>query len=302
MAGNAVAVKSDDSKFMEYVPFGAEDKIKLSVNIIKNMVAVKTRSGKTCSDQDAIKFMMLCNARKLNPFEGDAFLIGYDNKEGGATFSLITAHQAFLKRAELHPECDGMKSGIIIQDETGTLQDLEGDFFVKGQTLLGGWATVHFKNRAHPMRKRIRLERFRKGFGVWADDPAGMICKCAEADALRSSFPTMLGGLYLREEVAAREIKASVPIFTTPTVVPALAAPEPELFPEPATTPCATLRSLAKEAKLDEATVLKFITEIGLAEDGTASFEEVEAKCDTAIPMVIEQWADFSQKIKESLK
>jgi len=30
-----------------------------------------------------------------------------------------------------------------------------------------------------------------------------MICKCAEADALRSTFPTMLGGLYTREEVNA---------------------------------------------------------------------------------------------------
>ncbi len=28
-----------------------------------------------------------------------------------------------------------------------------------------------------------------------------MICKCAEADALRSSFPTMLGGLYMKEEL-----------------------------------------------------------------------------------------------------
>ena len=33
------------------------------------------------------------------------------------------------------------------------------------------------------------------------DDPAGMIVKCAEADALRSAFPTMLGGCYTEEEM-----------------------------------------------------------------------------------------------------
>jgi hypothetical protein len=87
---------------MEYVPFGASDKIKLTIAIIKNLVAVKTKSGKTCSDQDAIKFMMMCQARRLNPFEGDAFLIGYDAKD--ALRSHITAHQAFLKRAEVNAE------------------------------------------------------------------------------------------------------------------------------------------------------------------------------------------------------
>jgi hypothetical protein len=102
----------------------------------------------------------------------------------------------------------------------------------------------------------------------------------------------------------AGELKASKPIFESPAIGtpagrPALAAPEPELFAEPATTPCATLRSLVKEAKLDEATVLKFITEIGLAEDAK-SFEDVEGKNDTALGVVIEQWADFSQKIKEA--
>jgi hypothetical protein len=113
---------------------------------------------------------------------------------------LITAHQAFLKRAELHPEYDGMESGVVVE-RGGEIVDIQGDFTSAGDKLLGGWARVFFHTRSHPMYKRIRLERFKKPFGIWLDDPAGMICKCAEADALRSSFPTMLGGLYLREEV-----------------------------------------------------------------------------------------------------
>ena len=206
----AVATLDKESVF---VPFGSKDEIKLSINIVKRLVAVKTKSGQTCTDDDAMKFIMMCKARALNPFEGDAFLIGYDSNQG-AKFSLITAHQAFLKRAELNQEYDGMESGVIVELEEGKLKDLEGDFHKPDQKVVGGWAVVYFKHRKFPMRKRVRLSRFQKSFGIWQDDPAGMIVKCAEADALRSSFPTMLGGLYLREEMEHEAtVVASAPIF-----------------------------------------------------------------------------------------
>jgi phage recombination protein Bet len=208
-------VKSEDKTLTEYIPFGASDKIKLSVAMVQNLIAVKTRSGKTCSQNDALKFIAMCVARKLNPWEGDAFLIGYDSRDGVATFSLITAHQAFLKRAELNAEYDGMASGVIVQDDNKLLE-LEGDFYSKGQIVVGGWCKVFFKNRKIPMYKRIRLERFQKTFGLWLDDAPGMCVKCAEADALRSSFPTMLGGLYLKEEISNEQpAKTTTPIFSS---------------------------------------------------------------------------------------
>lgn len=187
-----------ERSIVEFTPFGTKDKIQLSIEIVKRLVAVKTKTGKTASDEDAFRFMLLCQARKLNPFEGDCYLIGYDG-HAGPSFSLITAHQAFLKRAELHPEFDGMDSGTIVLRK-GEIVDLVGDWHMPEDRILGGWATVWFKGRAHPMKKRLRLERFNKNYGIWRDDPAGMIVKCAEADALRSSFPTMLGGMFIREE------------------------------------------------------------------------------------------------------
>ena len=192
---------------MEYAPYGASDKIKLSVQIVQNLVAVPTRSGKTCTERDAIKFMMLCQAKRLNPFEGDAFLIGFDTKNG-PSFNLVTAHQAYLKRAELHPEFDGLRSGITVSSDNGPL-DIEGEIAPNETELVGAWCAVYFKNRKIPMTKRIPLSRFQRQIsqqsewgGPWKDDPGGMITKCAEADALRSAFPTMLGGLYMRDEVA----------------------------------------------------------------------------------------------------
>jgi len=198
---NQQLVKSEE-KAVEYIPFGSSDKIRLTVNIIKNIIALPTKSGKTCDDRQAMKFIMLCQAQHLNPFAGDAYLLGYDGKDG-PQFSLITAHQAFLKRAEVSKDYDGMESGVIVKDkETGAFEDVEGDFYDNlTKDLVGGWAIVHHKTRKIATKRRVRLSRFSKGYGVWQDDPAGMICKCAEADALRSTFPTMLGGLHTPGEV-----------------------------------------------------------------------------------------------------
>ncbi len=52
-----------------------------------------------------------------------------------------------------------------------------------------------------PTYRRIRVSRFDNGFAQWKKDPAGMVVKCAEADAFRSTFPTLLGGLVTREEM-----------------------------------------------------------------------------------------------------
>lgn len=193
---------------MEFVPFGAADKIKLSLSIVQNIVAVPTKSGKTCSERDALKFMMLCQAQRLNPFAGDAFLIGYDS-QNGPTFSLITAHQAFLKRAETSADFDGMVSGILVRKDDDSIEEREGDFHLsqEADNVVGGWAKVFHKKRSHPTYRKLRMARFNKGFAQWKDDPAGMIVKCAEADALRSTFPTLLGGLYMKEEL---EVDSSV--------------------------------------------------------------------------------------------
>lgn len=249
------AAENKEMRLIEFVPFGAKDKISLSIELIKRLIAVKTKSGKTCSNEEAFKFMLMCQARKLNPFEGDAFLIGYDNTQqpDKPTFSLITAHQAFLKRAEVHTEFDGMESGTIVL-RNGEVVDLIGDWHMPNDNVLGGWATVYFKNRNHPMKKRLRLARFNKGYGIWRDDPAGMIVKCAEADALRSSFPTMLGGMFISEELpvqSATEIPhaAFTEAMGTTQVVPELSTPTTTKAPEPLQAPAPQKESEKKATR-----------------------------------------------------
>ena len=232
-----------EEKAIDFVPYGSADPIKLSVSIIKNLVAVPTRTGKTCSDRDAMKFLMLCRAKRLNPFEGDCFLIGYDSRDGVANFSLITAHQAFLKRAEVHPDFDGMESGVMVKkkDDEGNVDgneiELEGDYFDDAtHQLVGGWARVHFKKRKIPTKRRLKLQRFAKDFGVWKDDPAGMIVKCAEADALRSSFPTMMGGMYMQDEISLPSMNGNGPAQEVPPLPVQVTAPpvEPKVIEQAA--------------------------------------------------------------------
>jgi hypothetical protein len=111
----ATEIQKTEERAVEFIPFGSKDAIKLTAAMVRSFIANPTKSGALPDDRQCIRFVMLCKAKRLNPFEGDAFLIGYDNERDGPQFSLITAHQAFLKRAEANDEYDGMKSGVIVE-------------------------------------------------------------------------------------------------------------------------------------------------------------------------------------------
>jgi len=203
-----------------YVPFqgSEEDKIELSPAMVIKYLCKPTRSGATCSQEQAMRFIMLCKARKLNPWEGDAFLVGYDTKDG-PEFNLITAHQAFLKRAEAHLAYEGMESGVTVNNTTTEeLADITGDYVPEDCQLVGGWAKVHRKDRKIACYRRLDLKSFQKGFGVWSGNSAGMIVKCAEADALRSSFPNTMGGMYAAGEIAPSDTVPNEDPRTAPSV------------------------------------------------------------------------------------
>lgn len=193
-----------------YVPLGESKPITLTVGIAKRFLVVPTRSGKYPTEEQITKYIMLCQAQGLNPWVGDAYLVGYDGKDG-PTFSLITAHQAFLKRAEASKEYDGMESGVVVRQceriddrEVRAIGDpvyREGDLVLDDEMLIGGWARVHRKDRGKPSYDALKLSTFHTGLSRWNKDPAGMITKCAEASALRKAFPSNLAGLYCQEEM-----------------------------------------------------------------------------------------------------
>jgi len=269
MATNMNETKTQQSGLVEYIPLGSQDKVKLSVKIVQQYIAIPTRSKATCSERDAVRFMALCVARRLSPFEGDCFLQGYDTVNG-PSFELITAYQALIKRAEIHPRFDGLKSGVIVRDnKEGPLKDLVGDFYLDEQELLGGWAYLKLKDISIPMEDRVKLKTFQKvndqgqPQARWKIDPGGMIVKCAEASCLRRAFPTMCGGLYLRQEIEGTqggEGLSAIPILpdnpppkgneddSNPDLSPENVKGQPAAASQASDSPQAQIQKLAEEA------------------------------------------------------
>ncbi len=208
------------------------------------MIAIPTKQGHIPDAIQCMKFMMLCKARHLNPFEGDAYLIGYDT-QNGPQFSLITAHQVYLKRAEASESFDGMESGVIVDCDDELISEREGDLVYEGEKLIGGWAKVYRKDRSRPFYKRLKLSTFNTNRSRWQVDPAGLIVKCTEADALRTAFPTHLGGLYMREELE--------PIDITPKAAAADIQFGPAGLPEP--KPSAPLQEKPKRHRRTKAQI-----------------------------------------------
>ncbi len=187
------------SNIISYVPLGEKTEIHLSLERVAKYLVVPTKSGKMPSAEQVMKFMMLCKAQSLNPWVNDAYLVGYDSKDG-PSFSLITAHQAFLKRAEASDEFDGIESGVIVK-RSGEITERSGKVVYDGETLVGGWAKVHRKDRKIACYDSVQFSTYNTGRSRWAADPSGMIVKVAEAAALRKSFPSNLASLYCQEEM-----------------------------------------------------------------------------------------------------
>lgn len=202
MSGTEVAKVEKAGFNVNYVPFGEREAITLTIDRVRQFLCTPTRSGQLPSDADVVRFAMLCKAQGLNPWVNDAYCVGYDTQDG-AKFNLITSHQAFLKRAEASPQYDGMRSGVVVQVGDGEPIKREGDLVYKGETLVGGWAEVYRKDRLVPSSDALSLAVFSTGRSRWKDDPAGQICKCAEASAVRKAYPSSLSGLRCREEMDA---------------------------------------------------------------------------------------------------
>ena len=89
------------------------------------------------------------------------------------------------------PMADGMESGIIVERGEDEIYR-EGSRLRRGDTLIGGWARVHRKDRRVAMTEDISLSDWNQGQAWWKKSPAYMIQKVAEVHALKKAFPGFL--------------------------------------------------------------------------------------------------------------
>jgi len=219
-----------------FTPLGSSDPVTMTIAKVRELWATPTKSGKLPSDKQLINFIELCAARGLDPRVQDAYLIGYDSS-GGPTFSLITAHQALLKRCEASPRFRGRTSGVVVVKKAADADPIEreGTIVFPGETLLGGWARIKLDG-VEDSYHSVGLAAYNQGFGRWKIDPAGMITKCAEGGAIRKALPTQLAGCYMEEEMRTIDVSHSPSRPDHATAASALAAlPAPVKQPEQTT-------------------------------------------------------------------
>ncbi len=180
-APQAGAMVPVDQREIRFTPLAESEEIVLTIPMIMNTVATPTRGGHRPTVRDCVIFAMLCKARRLNPFVGDAYLVGYDSQDG-PTFTLITAIQALRKRAEANPNFDGCRRGIIVKTKGETIEEREGAMLFDGEILLGGWAECFRKDQRIPYRETIKLATYNKNRSLWKTDPEGMIEKCFDEE------------------------------------------------------------------------------------------------------------------------
>jgi len=174
--GNGKA-QSAEERVIEYTPLGESVSIKLTIDMVRKFLCVPTKQGHWPDDATIIKYMMVCRQRKLNPWVGDCYLLGYDTKNG-PKFSIVVAVQALFKRAEISDQFDGIESGVVVIGKDDEIIERQGDLVFRGEQLVGGWAAVYRKDRSKPFYQRLALSTYRKDTPQWQSDGAGMIVKC----------------------------------------------------------------------------------------------------------------------------
>ncbi|MGX7195206.1 phage recombination protein Bet [Enterococcus olivae] len=169
------------------------EEVKLSGNMIKQYLV---SGGGNVSDQEVVLFLNLCRFQHLNPFLKEAFLVKF---QGEKPAEIIVSKEAFMKRAESHPEYDGFEAGIVVQRKD-ELVEIEGSVKLKDDILIGGWAKVHRKDRERRIKVVVDFGEFSKGRATWKTMPQNMIRKVAIVNALREAFPDYLGAMYTEDD------------------------------------------------------------------------------------------------------
>lgn len=196
----ATALSSQvNTKVMTYTV--GDEEIKLSGEIVKKYLV---RGNANITDQDLVLFMNLCKYQKLNPFLNEAYLIKFGNDA-----QIVTGKEAFMKRAENHPEYEGLQAGVIVLRD-GKQVEVEGTFYLPTDKLVGGWAKVYRRDKKFPFSQMVPLAEYDKKQSQWKDRPSTMIRKVAIVQAMREAFPTNLGAMYTEDEMTGKSVDTQV--------------------------------------------------------------------------------------------
>lgn len=187
--------KQKETGNVTYTVAGHE--VKLSQQIVRDYL---TKGNGKVSNQDVVQFISICMFNQLNPFLNEAYLV----KFGEQPAQMIVSKEALMKRADACPNYEGMRAGIIVQRGEEVIE-LEGNFSLPNDKLLGGWAEVRRSDRKFPFIAKVNLSEYDKKQSTWNEKKSTMIAKIAKVQALREAFPAQLGAMYTQEESSAMQ-------------------------------------------------------------------------------------------------
>ncbi len=190
----------DDTPVSIATPDGS---IEMSVSTVLRWINVDAPKA------DALRFLMVCRAARVNPFLGEADLVPMGDK-----WVTVIGKTGVLKKAEERPEYDGFEAGVIGQLANGEIHETVGAFLPDGIRLLGGWCRVYRKDRSRPTEVRVNVREFVRPGPQWQRAACTMIRKVAIVNAHRESG-LMSGGWYDPAEVASEPEPAHVAMVET---------------------------------------------------------------------------------------
>lgn len=192
-------------------------RVKLTQSIVQNYIVGNQAN---ITPQEFKLFAELCQARKLNPFLREAYLIKYSDKQAA---QMVVSKDVVLKRAVLHPQYDGKESGVIVRTANGDIIERAGCFVdSENEKLLGGWCKVYRKDWKRPEYMSVSLEEVasRKSDGTinttWLTKSATMVEKVAKVRALREAFVEEFGGMYIEDEISDSTQTTNEPVVADP--------------------------------------------------------------------------------------
>ena len=183
-------------------------------NVELSVALTKAYFCPQASDAEAFVFNSWCAHNGLDPWRREAYLVKYGNNPA----QMLTAKDAFTKRAEANPRYQGQKAGVVVINRNGEIENRVGELVLDGEEIVGGWADVYVKDYVTPISAVVNFrERCQykdgKPQAKWATSPGLMIRKCALVAALREAFPNDVGGMYVPDEMGFEEPDtASAPI------------------------------------------------------------------------------------------
>lgn len=214
---NALATQQTSIAFTDDV--GAN--VTVTADDVRNLICPS-------ADQKEVSlFLQLCKSQRLNPFVKDAYLVKYRDSPA----QMITNYQVFNRRACKNENYAGIENGVVVL-RNGEIVHKDGSAVYKaaGETLLGGWAKVYFKDNRKPAYAEVALDDYSTGKSNWSKMPGVMIEKCAKAAAWRLAFPDDLQGMYCSEEMQQAQPQ-QVESYTEPVQTYADPAPIKQLMP-----------------------------------------------------------------------